>query len=84
MLAESGTPSQEDFTTVETASTMLPLGTRAPDFFLFDGTGREIELRCITQPDGHQRTLLQRLGLQLPTRLGQPRWRRTLETLHGM
>jgi len=47
-------------------------------------TGREIELRCVTQPDGHQRTLLQRLGLKIPLRLGQPRWRRMVETLSAM
>jgi hypothetical protein len=46
--------------------------------------GREIELRCITQPDGPQRTLLQRLGLRFPERLGRPRWRRRLETLSHM
>ena len=35
-------------------------------------TGREIQLQCITQPDGYQRTLLQRLG--------RPKWRRMIET----
>jgi transposase len=46
--------------------------------------GREIELRCVSRPDGHQRTPLQRLGLKLPARLGQPRWRGRIDTLSGM
>jgi transposase len=37
--------------------------------------GREIELSCVSQPTKHQQVLLQRLGLELPRRLGQPRWR---------
>lgn len=47
-------------------------------------TGQEIELRCITQPDGYQRTLLQRLGLRLPARLGRPTWRKMVDTLSRM
>jgi len=43
-------------------------------------TGREIELRCVTQPDAYQRVLLQRLGIQIPTRLGWPKWRNLVET----
>jgi transposase len=31
--------------------------------------GTELRLQCITQPDEHQRILLQRLGLTLPSRL---------------
>jgi len=41
-------------------------------------TGREIELRCVSQPDPAQRALLDRLGLEIPPRLGRPRWRETL------
>ena len=41
-------------------------------------TGRKIELRCITRPDGPLRVLLDHLGLKLPTSLGAPRWRRRL------
>jgi transposase len=38
-------------------------------------TGRCIQLRCVTLPDELQRILLSRLGLVLPQRLGEPRWR---------
>jgi transposase len=38
-------------------------------------TGRSIQLRCVTLPDQLQRILLSRLGLELPQRLGEPRWR---------
>jgi len=38
-------------------------------------TGREIELRCVSQPDAAQRALFARLGLEIPPRLGRPRWR---------
>lgn len=43
-------------------------------------TGREIELRCITRPDEYQRPLLQRLGIEIPSRLGEPRWRSVIRT----
>lgn len=36
--------------------------------------GRELQLHCITRPDKWQRTLLERLGLEFPSRLGQPKW----------
>ena len=41
--------------------------------------GRELQLRCVTRPDKWQQTLLSRLGLEFPTRLGQPRWREMME-----
>ena len=37
--------------------------------------GRELQLRCVTRPDKWQQTLLERLGLEIPSRLGQPKWR---------
>lgn len=43
-------------------------------------TGRELQLWCVTRPDGWQQTLLDRLRLDLPRRLGHPKWRRLLET----
>ena len=42
-------------------------------------SGRELQLQCITRPDKHQQTLLRHLGLGLPSRLGQPRWRSVLK-----
>jgi len=44
------------------------------DVLLPTSTGRTLRLQCVTQPDASQRTLLARLGLTLPRRLGQPRW----------
>jgi hypothetical protein len=41
--------------------------------------GRELQLHCVTQPDGHQRVLLERLGVEVPVRLGRPRWRDALK-----
>jgi hypothetical protein len=34
-------------------------------------TGRQVRLRCVTEPDAAQKVLLQRLGLRLPRRLRQ-------------
>jgi len=39
------------------------------DVILPTRKGVEIKLHCVTQPDAHQRILLQRLGLHLPKRL---------------
>lgn len=36
-----------------------------------DDTGRELRLRCVTEPDAAQKLLLARLGLRLPRRLRQ-------------
>ena len=36
--------------------------------------GRELRLQCVGQPDQGQQILLQRLGVKIPRRLGQPRW----------
>lgn len=44
------------------------------DVLLPTSTGRTLRLQCVSQPDASQRTLLGRLGLSLPSRLGQPRW----------
>jgi transposase len=44
------------------------------DIVLPTSNGREVRIRCVTQTDGSQRTLLGRLGLKIPTRLGEPQW----------
>ena len=44
------------------------------DVVLRTSNGREVLIRCVTQTDASQRTLLGRLGLKIPTRLGQPQW----------
>ena len=43
-------------------------------------TGRELQLWCVTRPDKWQQTLLDRLRLKLPPRLGRPKWRKLVET----
>jgi transposase len=49
------------------------------DMILPTSTGRKLRLRCVANPDEAQRILLGRLGLQLPRRLGQPRWVQTVK-----
>lgn len=44
------------------------------DVVLPTSSGREVRIRCVTQTDESQRTLLGRLGLKIPTRLGEPQW----------
>ena len=44
------------------------------DVVLPSSNGREVRIRCVTQTDASQRTLLGRLGLKTPTRLGEPQW----------
>ena len=44
------------------------------DIVLPTSNGREVRIRCVTQTDASQRTLLGRLGLKIPTRLGEPQW----------
>lgn len=47
---------------------------KSTDVILPTSAGRNVRIRCITVPDRAQRILLDRLGVQLPTRLGEPRW----------
>jgi hypothetical protein len=42
---------------------------RLVDVVLPTDTGHEIQNRCVTRPTEHQRILLQKLGLKLPTRM---------------
>jgi len=53
---------------------------KANDVILKTSAGREIRLCCITQPDPAQRTLLDRMGLVIPERLGRPSWVRRPNT----
>lgn len=48
---------------------------KSTDVVLPTSAGRDVRIRCITTPDKAQRVLLDRLGIQLPTRLGEPQWR---------
>lgn len=47
---------------------------KSTDVVLPTSTGRDVRIRCITTPDEAQRILLDRLGVQLPARLGEPKW----------
>lgn len=47
---------------------------KSTDVVLPTSAGRDVRLRCITTPDEAQRILLDRLGVQIPTRLGEPQW----------
>jgi transposase len=47
---------------------------KSTDVVLPTSAGREVRIRCITRPDEAQRILLGRLGVQLPSRLGEPKW----------
>ncbi len=50
---------------------------KATDVLLPTSAGRELRIRCVTRPDKGQQILLSRLGLEIPARLGQPRWAHT-------
>lgn len=47
---------------------------KSTDVVLPTSTGREVRIRCVTAPDEAQRILLDRLGVKLPARLGEPKW----------
>ena len=47
---------------------------KSTDVVLPTSTGRDVRIRCITAPDEAQRILLDRLGVQMPARLGEPKW----------
>jgi len=47
---------------------------KSTEIVLGTPSGRQVKLNCVTQPDGAQRALLERLGLEIPQRLGRPRW----------
>ena len=56
-------PLIEEFERIKTNDVILPTSN-----------GREVRIRCVTQPDESQRILLSRLGMQIPSRLGEPQW----------
>lgn len=47
---------------------------KSTDVVLPTSTGRDVRIRCITTPNEAQRILLDRFGVQLPARLGEPKW----------
>ena len=54
---------------------------RLNDVILPTSTGRSLRLRCVTKPDGHQQILLDRLGMKLPHRIGEPEWFKTTDVV---
>lgn len=56
-------PLIEEFERIKTNDVVLPTSN-----------GREVRIRCVTQTDESQRVLLDRLGIKIPSRLGEPRW----------
>ena len=53
---------------------------KCSEVILPTSTGRELQLWCITRPDKWQQSLLERLRLDIPVRLRQPKWRKLVET----
>lgn len=53
----------EEFHKIQSGDVVLPAETNGAV------TNREVRLRCVTEPDRAQKTLLNRLGLTLPKRL---------------
>ena len=49
-------------------------GTGAGDVVLPTTAGRDVKLTCVTRPDKAQAAIIERPGLELPERLGRPRW----------
>jgi transposase len=47
---------------------------KVSDVILPTTSGRALRLRCVSEPDAAQRALLDRLGITIPKRLGEPRW----------
>ena len=47
---------------------------KAADVVLPTTAGRDVRLACVTRPDKAQAAIIERLGLELPERLGRPRW----------
>jgi len=47
---------------------------KAADVILPTSAGREVRLTCVTRPDKAQAAIIDRLGLELPERVGRPRW----------
>lgn len=47
---------------------------RAVDVVLQTTRGRRVRIACVTRPSEAQQLLLNRLGIELPERLGRPRW----------
>lgn len=53
----------EEFAKIKTMDVILPTST-----------GRRLRVQCVSTPDEGTRILLNRLGLEIPKRLGHPKW----------
>jgi transposase len=47
---------------------------KAADVILPTSAGRAVRLTCVARPDKAQAAIIDRLGLELPERVGRPRW----------
>ncbi len=47
---------------------------KAADVILPTSAGRDVRLTCVTRPDKAQAAIIDWLGLELPERVGRPRW----------
>jgi transposase len=47
---------------------------KSTDVVLPTSTERDVRIRCVTTPDEAHHILLDRLGVRLPARLGEPKW----------
>jgi hypothetical protein len=47
---------------------------KATDVVLPTTAGRAVRLTCVTRSDKAQAAIIERLGLELPERVGRPRW----------
>ena len=47
---------------------------KSQDVILPTSAGRDVRVRCVRKPDDSQELLLDRLGLQLPLGVSEPRW----------
>ena len=54
---------------------------KAADVILPTSAGRDVRLTCVTRPDDAQAAIIERLGLELPERVGRPRWVPAPETV---
>jgi transposase len=63
-LGDAPRPLLEEFAKIKSGDVVLPLQEPTME------SGRELRLRCVVEPDEAQKVLLNRLGLELPRRLG--------------
>ena len=51
------------------------------DLILPTSTARHIGLQCVSEPDERQQIRINRLGLKVPRRIGEPHWKKQLDVV---